>query len=103
VRELFTDAPARPAGEAILALAEAPDPRQALVLAGVQFLEALAATVCHGERSANGASSAILSEFITTDAKSGKPVIQLPLPAEEMLVRAAAALRTIAGQNGNGK
>jgi len=78
------------------------DPRQAVIQAGVQLLEALAALL--GERGApsterppaeaNGDEMSVLASFLTTDTQ-GRPVLQLPVPSPEMLQRGAAALRTI--------
>ncbi len=103
VRELFTDTPPR---AAVLvppaAPAEAaPDPRQALVVAAVQLLEALAAATNHAVP-ADGESAEGIQSFIGTDAKTGRPVLQLPLPPDDVLERGAAALRTILGRK-NGK
>jgi SNF2 family DNA or RNA helicase len=98
VRELFTDAAPRPVVEAAPVPAEAPDPRQAVVLAGVQFLEALAAALGGTNGTANGDSGDALKEFVATDAKTGRPVLQLPLPSDDVLARGAAALRTILGR-----
>ncbi len=69
------------------------DPRQALLQAGVQFLEALAAVL----RSGAGAGPIEVSSLVGTDAKTGQPVLQLPLPSVEWLQRGAAALQSIAG------
>jgi superfamily II DNA or RNA helicase len=77
------------------------DPRQALVQAGVQLLEALAALVEGPAISppptteANGAVPAVLATFLGTDPRTGQPVLHLPLPPPEMLQRSAAALQTI--------
>src|SRR5437764_11955228 len=54
-----------------------PDPRQALLQAGVQLLEALAA-LCTAP-SANGDGAA--SPLVTPDARTGEPVLQVPLPS----------------------
>ncbi len=98
VRELFTDAPPRPAPEPAPPAAGTPDPRQALVLAGVQFLEALAAAVGGGAAPANGDATEALKAFVGTDAKTGRTVLQLPLPSDDVLARGAAALRAILGK-----
>src|SRR5579883_1894359 len=83
----------------------ATDPRQAVVQASVQFLEALAALL--GERGcvsapsagsspeqANGNGASPLASFLATDAQ-GRPVLQVPAPSPEMLERGAAAIRAI--------
>jgi SNF2 family DNA or RNA helicase len=77
--------------------AEAVDARQKLVQTGVQFLEALAALLAKPETSAeeNGKEAKILSAFVVTDARTGQPVLQVPLPSPELMHRGAAALRTI--------
>jgi superfamily II DNA or RNA helicase len=67
--------------------APAADPRQALVQAGVQFLEALAGWFA---ASGNGSSSSL----VTTDAQ-GRPVVQVPLPPPDVLRRGAAAVQAI--------
>jgi SNF2 family DNA or RNA helicase len=96
VRELFEETPPRPAGgPAAPAEIAAPDPRQALLLAGVQFLEALAAAVGGGSVSANGDSAKLLEKFVSKDATTGQPMIQLPLPPLEVLSRGNAALQSI--------
>jgi hypothetical protein len=61
------------------------DPRQILVQSGVQFLEALA-TVCAEE-----AQSALVSQ----DARTGQPLLQVPLPPADVLRRGVVALETI--------
>jgi superfamily II DNA or RNA helicase len=71
---------------------EPADARLALVQAGVQFLEALAAVVGR-EAPADGEAPAAL---VTTDARTGQPVLQIPLPPPEVLRRGAAALLAIA-------
>jgi len=77
------------------------DPHQAVVQAGVQLLEALAALIdergCVSAPSAaetNGNGVSLLASFLTTDGQ-GQPVLQLPVPSPEMMRRGAAALRTI--------
>jgi SNF2 family DNA or RNA helicase len=84
----------------------AADPRQALVQLGVQFLELLAAILTRTGSPAvfegNGSPGAeVLPALITTDARTGKPVLQLPLPPPEMWQRGAAALQTILQGMGN--
>jgi hypothetical protein len=71
-----------------------PDPRQALVQAGVQLLEALAGMLGGAPANGNGVPP-VLPPFIATDARTGRPVLQLPLPPPEVLQRGAAALHTI--------
>jgi superfamily II DNA or RNA helicase len=56
---------------------------QALLQAGVQFLEALAASL-------SGPNAQV-----TTDARTGQPVLQVPLPTAQMLERGTQALQTI--------
>ncbi len=73
------------------------DPRQALVQAGVQFLEALATLLSSAGSASpetNGNGGSPLSPFLATDAQ-GKPVFQVPAPSPEALQRGAAALQTI--------
>jgi SNF2 family DNA or RNA helicase len=65
------------------------DPRQALAQAGVQFLEALAAVLASGNGHADG------QTLVTTDGRTGQPVLQIPLPSAEALQRGAAALQAI--------
>jgi superfamily II DNA or RNA helicase len=72
------------------------DPRMVLVQAGVQFLEALAGVLAGGAAPAgNGTAAAGLAALVTTDARTGQPVLQVPLPPPEVLQRGAAALLTI--------
>jgi hypothetical protein len=71
---------------------------QAVLQAGVQFLEALAGLLAQGnagngqpgDRQAAGA-----PPLIGTDARTGQPVLQLPLPSPEVMQRGAVALGTI--------
>lgn len=98
VRELFTDAPARTAAEPVAPAAEPPESGQALVLAGVQFLEALAAAAGAPGTPTNGEGGLSATAFVGTDAKTGRPVLQLPLPPDEVLARGLAALRSILGR-----
>jgi SNF2 family DNA or RNA helicase len=98
VRELFTDTPPRPEPEPPPPAAEAPDPRHALVLAGVQFLEALAVAIGDTGTPRNGEPAALPGALVGTDPKTGRPVLQLPLPPADVLARGAAALRTILGR-----
>ncbi|MHB1422157.1 MAG: DEAD/DEAH box helicase [Gemmataceae bacterium] len=97
VRELVGEAKRPEAPASVPASSEAAsDPRQVVVQASVQLLEALAellgnAGSARGEADGNGAS---LDSFLATDAQ-GRPVVQVPLPSREMLQRGATALRTI--------
>jgi SNF2 family DNA or RNA helicase len=73
------------------------DPSQAVVQAGVQLLEALAALVGRSvspPAESNGKEASALASFLTTDVR-GQPVLQVPVPSPELLQRGAAALRTI--------
>jgi superfamily II DNA or RNA helicase len=98
VRELVDEAkPAEAPASVPADGATATDPRQAVVQAGVQFLEALA-TLLGGPASApaeaNGNGASPLASFLATDAQ-GRPVLQVPMPSSEALQRGAAAIRTI--------
>jgi superfamily II DNA or RNA helicase len=79
--------------------ASGPDPRQALVQAGVQFLEALAGMLAPAPAPhppSNGqAGHGLLDAFVTTDARTGQQVLQVPLPPPEVQKRGAAALHMI--------
>jgi SNF2 family DNA or RNA helicase len=78
--------PAEPGSEAL----------QRVVQAGVQLLEALAALLTAAAppgHDGNGAAS--LPSLVGTDARTGQPVLQLPLPAPELLQRGSTALQTI--------
>jgi hypothetical protein len=82
VRELIGEEVPRPPASVVTAVPEV-DPRQALVQLGVQFLETLAsmlggAAVAPAET--NGQQAALLV-LIGTNARPGRPVLQLPLPA----------------------
>jgi hypothetical protein len=66
---------------------------QTLVQAGIQFLEALAAVLSGAGTKTNGAAG--LPPLVGTDACTGKPVLQLPLPSPEVLQRGGAALQAI--------
>ncbi len=90
VRELIGEEPAKPPPAPAQA---GPDPRQDLVRAGVQLLEALAAVV--GRAAPGGNGQPALDGIVTTDARTGQPVLQVPLPPPEVLERGAAALHTI--------
>jgi SNF2 family DNA or RNA helicase len=85
VREMVEE-PRRPAPPPVPAPAVT-DPRQAFVLAGVQLLEALAGMVA----TSNGQPAI----RVTSDAQTGQPVLQLPLPPPEVLERGAVALQTL--------
>jgi SNF2 family DNA or RNA helicase len=76
--------------------AEAPvDAGQVLMQTGVQFLEALVGALSQGKAvGANGASRADgLAALVTTDARTGRSVLQLPLPSPEVLQRGVTALQ----------
>jgi superfamily II DNA or RNA helicase len=90
VRALLGEEPAPPEAESAVAL-PASDPRQALVQAGVQFLEALAAVLAQPK--ANG--HAPPSAWMGKDAQTGQPVLQVPLPSPELMQRGAAALQAL--------
>jgi superfamily II DNA or RNA helicase len=98
VRELVGEAKPAETPSSVAASGEtATDPRQAVVQAGVQFLEALAAligTTQAGPTEANGNGASVLSSFLATDAQ-GRPVLQVPVPSPEILQRGASALRAI--------
>jgi SNF2 family DNA or RNA helicase len=85
MRELFAPPGAEPVAAA--PAEPAPVPReanaggQALVEAGVRFLEALAAAMAAGQ--------------VTTDPRTGQPALLVPLPAAELLQRGTTALRAI--------
>jgi superfamily II DNA or RNA helicase len=70
---------------------------QAVLQAGVQFLEALAGLLAQGNsqdgQPTNGHGPA--AALVGTDARTGQPVLQLPLPPPEVMQRGAAALGTI--------
>jgi hypothetical protein len=70
------------------------DARQALVQAGLQFLEALAALLASS--APNGTNGqATTPALVTTDARTGQPVLQVPLPSPEAMQRGGTALQTI--------
>ncbi|HEY7312699.1 MAG TPA: DEAD/DEAH box helicase [Gemmataceae bacterium] len=99
VRELLSEGKPAEAPAPTPAASEPPnDPRQAVVQAGVQLLEALA-TLIGGSGAppppeANGNGVSLLASLLATDAQ-GRPVLQLPVPSPEMVQRGAAAMRTI--------
>jgi SNF2 family DNA or RNA helicase len=90
VRTLVGEEPEPPAPEPLPLPQPVADARAALVQAGIQFLEALAAVVADGQ--ANGSAAGPL---VTTDAKTGQAVLQVPLPDPDVLRRGATALQTI--------
>jgi superfamily II DNA or RNA helicase len=96
VRQLLEE-PAAPAAAATTAapVPQAADAGAALVEAGVRFLEALAAfcAATGASPSGNGSGAPPLGGLLTTDAQTGRPVLQLPLPSAEVLQRGAGALR----------
>jgi hypothetical protein len=59
----------------------------------VQLLESLAGVLAKPANGANG--QAGLGSLITTDARTGQPVLQLPLPPPDVLQRGVAALQAI--------
>jgi SNF2 family DNA or RNA helicase len=89
MREVVTPpapAPAEPpaaAPEPAATRAAGPETGEALVQAGVQFLEALATAMTGPE------------SRVTTDPRTGQPVLQVPLPAAELLQRGTQALQAI--------
>jgi hypothetical protein len=97
VRELVGESKPTAAPAPVPASGEAAtDPRQAVVQAGVQFLEALATLLnsAGSMQEANGNGVSLLSSFLATDAQ-GRPVLQVPVPSSEMLQRGTAALQAI--------
>jgi hypothetical protein len=81
-------APAPPAPQPVAVA----DPRQALMQAGVQFLEALAALFAAASKGAEANGSP--APLVATDVH-GQPVLQVPLPSPEVLQRGAAALQAL--------
>ena len=76
--------------------AAATDPMQTLVQAGIHFLETLAAVLTERAKTNGSAPPAsALPSLVAADARTGKPVLQLPLPSAEALQRGGAALQTI--------
>jgi hypothetical protein len=104
VRDLVQEEVRPPAP--VVQLEPAADPRQALVQTGVQFLEALAGLFAGASHTGNGtngkAATNGLAGLVTTDAHTGQPVLQLPLPSPQVLQRGAAALQTILAAVGRG-
>ncbi|HYT92005.1 MAG TPA: DEAD/DEAH box helicase [Gemmataceae bacterium] len=72
---------------------------QAVLQAGVQFLEALAGLLTPAAQQGQGANgqaaAGTLTPFVGTDPRTGQPVLQLPLPSPELMQRGAAAMQTI--------
>jgi superfamily II DNA or RNA helicase len=89
VRDLFGEKQPEPEPTAAVASTGAAvgDARQALVQAGVQLLEALAALFA--------APASDGPALVGTDTRTGQPVLQLPLPSAEALQRGAKALQTL--------
>jgi superfamily II DNA or RNA helicase len=83
-----------PPAEPALAIPAAADPRQALVQAGVQFLEALAALFAAAPAGA-GSNGSAPAALVSSDARTGQPVLQVPLPSPELMQRGAAAVQAI--------
>ncbi len=102
VRDLVATEERKPPAPPPAPAAPADDPVQALVRAGVQFLEALAAVLSAGAPKANGAAPAALPPLVGTDARTGRPVLQLPLPPPEVLQRGGTALQAIVNRLQNG-
>jgi superfamily II DNA or RNA helicase len=93
VRELVgpPEPPAVPAP-----VAPAADAGQVLVQAGVQLLESLAGLFAAPAAPTNGQAPAVtLGSLISTDARTGQPVLQLPVPSPEVLQRGVTALQKI--------
>jgi superfamily II DNA or RNA helicase len=98
VRDLIAEVPEAPPATGGPPVATGPDPRQALVQAGVQFLEALAGMLAPGTPPAAGngqAGHGLLEAFVSTDARTGQQVLQVPLPPPEVRQRGARALHAI--------
>jgi superfamily II DNA or RNA helicase len=93
VRALLGEEPPAAEAESAVAAAPAADPRQALVQAGVQFLEALAAVLAASPKT-NG-QPVPPSAWVGKDAQTGQPVLQVPLPSPEWMQRGAAALQAL--------
>ena len=93
VRGLLSDEPLPAAAAPAPPAPPAADAREALVQAGVQFLEVLAAVLTPSGGNGHGPTAGL----VATDPQTGKPVLQLPLPPPEVLQRGAAALQTILG------
>jgi len=93
VRELVADELPAPKPELAPAAAPPADAGQLLVQAGVQFLEAMASACTGGGNGKSNGKAA--SPLITTDSRTGQPVLQVPLPAPEVLQRGLAALQAL--------
>ncbi len=110
IRALIAEEQQAPAPVVAVSVEAGIDPRQALVQAGVQFLEALAAVIKTWPAPDPGQGKVVaeLSLFLGTDARTGQPVLQMPLPTAELLQRGAAAVKAIIGglgttpRNGDG-
>jgi superfamily II DNA or RNA helicase len=98
VQGLIAEGDSRPPGP-VVGREAAPDPRQALVETGVQFLEALANLIGPASgrppEADKNATTKFLAGLVATDARTGQSVLQLPLPSPDVLQRGAAALRSI--------
>jgi hypothetical protein len=66
------------------------DPRLALLESGVRFLEALAALT-----DGTTEKPAWLEQLVAAEARTGRPLLQVPLPSPELIQRGAAALTAI--------
>ena len=108
VRELLTDEPgvanaelgARSGEQSGSAAVRAPNSelesaQQALIQAGVQFLESLAAVLATASAQSGSNGPSATSPQVTTDARTGQPVLQVPLPSPEVLRRGGLALQAI--------
>jgi superfamily II DNA or RNA helicase len=94
VRELVSEEPAPAPALPAPAPAAVADARQALLQAGVQFLEALAAVLAApAPNGANGQAAA--PALVTTDARTGQAVLQVPLPSRVVPPGGGAALQPI--------
>ena len=96
VRELVVPEERKPPAPAppSTAAPAAADAMQVLIQAGIQFLEALATVMSGTGAKANGA-AATTPSLVGTDARTGKPVLQVPLPGPEVLQRGGAAWQVI--------
>ncbi len=94
--ETLSPAPTVPA-----ATEPSPAPLEAVLQAGVQFLEALAGWLAPAAPSSDG--QAVNGQqgtqpspvAVATDPRTGQPVLQVPLPPPELMQRGAAALAAI--------
>jgi superfamily II DNA or RNA helicase len=102
VRDLVSEQEPRPEPPAPPPAPAAAEPAavslQAVLQAGVQFLEALAGLLTQGKpadgQGGNGHAGAAPA-LVGTDARTGQPVLQLPLPSPELAQRGATALGAI--------